>query len=339
MRKKILYTLLSLFIVVAFLLNYIAYNHAYKFTHYADIKENRLKVMDGAKISLKEKIQYIMEGVNVPRPKNVITPPFEYIQKRISTPKGEIEIWENKIVRKPGRSGLARGTVIFFHGYANKKSSLIARAEEFYDMEYNVVLVDFLGSGGSDGSTCSIGYYEAEQVKACYDYVQAKGEKNIYLFGISMGAAAIMKCVKDHQPDVKGIFLECPFGDFKTTVKNRFRNFGLPTFPLADLLMIWGSYHAGYWTYHHNPSEYAKEIHCPTMLLYGEKDYAVSRKEINTIFKNLQGEKKLSIFEKTGHEIYMNHTQQQWLVEVQYFLAFTGTYSSPYYMKGNEVYY
>ena len=188
-----------------------------------------------------------------------------------------------------------------------------------------MVLVDFLGSGGSDGNTCSIGYKEAGQVKACFDYVQSKGEKSIYLFGISMGAVAIMKCIKDFHPDVKGIILECPFGYFKTTVKNRFNNFGVPTFPMADLLMIWGSYHTGYWTYNHNPAEYAKEISCPTLLLHGKNDHAVSKKEIDDIYKNLKEKKTLKTFENTGHDIFTPANIYIWLGVVKNFLIETGT--------------
>ena len=50
-----------------------------------------------------------------------------------------------------------------------------------------------MGSGGSEGNETTIGYKEAEEVKSCYDYVAGQGEKRIFLFGTSMGAAAILK--------------------------------------------------------------------------------------------------------------------------------------------------
>ena len=144
-----------------------------------------------------------------------------------------------------------------------------------------------------------------------------------------MGSVAIMKCVKDNHPDLKGIILECPFGNFKTTVKKRFKNFGIPTFPMADLLMLWGSYHSGYWIYGHNPVDYAKEINCPTLLLYGEWDHAVSRKEIDNMYKNLKGEKTLKVFKRTDHEIYRAHNSKEWVDAIKIFLAETGTYIEP----------
>lgn len=318
MRKKILYTLLIIFMLFVGLINYIAYNHSYNFTHYANIKQNKLKVYDTSKIELSKKIGYILKGVEVPRPENTGSPGFEFKKEKINTSKGNIEIWRTEKEN-------TNGTVLLFHGYANKKSSLISRADLFYHLNYNVVLVDFLGSGGSDGNTVSLGYNEAEQVKACYDHINAKGEKNIYLFGISMGAVAIMKYVKDEKPPVKGIILECPFGYFKTTVKNRFRNFGIPSFPMADILMLWGSYHTGYNTYEHNPADYAKEIKCPTLLMHGEIDHAVSKKEIDDIYNNIKGEKTLKIFENTGHDIFSPKNFDSWYGSVVDFMISTGT--------------
>jgi alpha-beta hydrolase superfamily lysophospholipase len=326
MRKKILYSLLLVFIFLLVGVNYIAYNHSYNFTHYANISQNTLKVYDTSTISWTKKLGYILRGVEVPRPENKQQPLFSFITKKINTPKGNIEIWQNTHPQ-------ANGTVILFHGYNAKKSLLVERADEFYDFGYNVVLVDFLGSGGSDGNTVSIGYYEADQVKAVYDFVKGQGATSIYLFGISMGAVAIMKCMKDYEPEVKGIILECPFGYFKTTVKNRFKNFGIPSFPMADLLMLWGNYHTGYNTYQHNPARYALQIKCPVLLMHGDADHAVSKKEIDDIYNNLQGVKVLKTFEGTGHNIYNAKNWKAWQEAIYQFMVKTGGSPNPFYME------
>lgn len=335
MRKKILYTILILFILVFALLNYIAYNHSYNFTHYANIKENRLKVTDTSSISWQKKVGYILKGVEVPRPQNNNKPVYDYTTELITTPKGSVEVWQTNFED-------SRGTVIMFHGYANRKSSLLSRSYEFIKLGYNVMLVDFLGSGGSDGNTVSIGYYEADQVLTCIDHLEKKGEKNIYLFGISMGAVASMKCVNNHQPQIKGLIVECPFGYFKTTVKNRFKNFGVPTFPMADLLMLWGSYHTGYNCYSHNPVDYASNITCPTLLMHGEKDHAVSKKEIDDIYANLKGEKYLKTFTGTGHDIFLLKNEEEWTNTIRDFMISTKTLegeiiTSPFYLDESEV--
>jgi alpha-beta hydrolase superfamily lysophospholipase len=318
MRKKLTYTFLILFILVLGLLNYVANNHAYNFTHYASINEDSLKVRDESRISVNKKLQYLVLGVPVPRPENISQPSFDFTTAFIQTPKGKIEVWEHA-------TPMPQGTIIMFHGYSNKKSSLIKRANRFIHLGYSVMLVDFLGSGGSEGNFVTIGYQEAEQVKYCFEYAHRENDQPIYLFGISMGAVSIMKCMDDHQLPVKGIILECPFGTLRKTLKNRFNDFGVPAFPMLDLLMIWGSYQMGYWTYSHNPVDYAKNIHCPTLLMHGNWDPGVSKSEIDLIFKNLKGKKTLKRFLFTGHDIFTGKNYKEWNTSVDSFMIETGS--------------
>src|SRR5678809_1487848 len=93
---------------------------------------------------------------------------------------------------------------------------------------YNTLLVDFMGSGGSEGSQTTIGYKEAEEVKTCFDYVVKSGEKRVYLFGTSLGAVAILKGISDYNIDPAGIIIECPFGSMYKTACARFRTMKVP---------------------------------------------------------------------------------------------------------------
>ena len=94
------------------------------------------------------------------------------------------------------------------------------------------MMVDFMGSGGSEGYRTTIGYEEGEEVKDVYNYLVAKGEKNIYLFGTSMGAAAILKALHEYKEVTPaGIIIECPFGSMYKTVCARFKAVSAPSFP------------------------------------------------------------------------------------------------------------
>ena len=115
-----------------------------------------------------------------------------------------------------------------FHGFTGDKSQILDRANEFLSLGYSVLLVDFMGSGGSEGNQATIGYHEAKEVKTCFDYLLQNNEENIYLYGTLMGAAAILKSIKDFDLRPKGIILECPFGTMYKTVANRFSSMGLP---------------------------------------------------------------------------------------------------------------
>lgn len=304
--KRSLWTLATIFV----LMNIVAVFHSYKFTHFADSKTEKTK--NPTQLTTVQKIKTLIFGVSNPRPENTSVPTANYETIKLNSNK-EIECWSIK-TENP------KGTVILFHGFSADKSSMLDKADVFRELGYNTLLVDFMGSGGSEGSQTTIGFLEAEQVKTCYDYLTESGEKNIYLFGTSMGAVAIMKSISDNEISPKGIIIECPFGSMYKTVCARFKTMNAPTFPMAGLLVFWGGLQNRFWAFGHNPTEYAKHINCPTLLLYGAQDEKVSREEIDEIFTNLDGQKNLKIYQNAGHENYLTKYKSEWTQDIQQFL-------------------
>ncbi|MBL7708027.1 MAG: alpha/beta hydrolase [Chitinophagaceae bacterium] len=309
-RKKNFKRLAWSLVVVFILMNIVAYFHAYKFTHFADpaIK----KTADAKKLSTAAKIKTLLLGVNNPRPENIRQPERVFQTIKLQSNK-EIECW---LINADS----SIGTVIIFHGYSGEKSSMLDKAEEFIRLGYNTLLVDFMGSGGSEGRQTTIGYKEAEEVKTCFDYLVSKGEKRIFLFGTSMGAAAVLKSINDYSLTPSGIIIECPFGSLYETTAVRFRSMNAPAFPMAGLLVFWGGVQNGFWGFSYKPTEYAKMVTIPTLLMYGGKDEKVSRKETDNIYNNLNGPKKLVTFSKAGHENYLIDHKEDWVKEVKSFL-------------------
>jgi len=181
--KRSLQTLTLIFV----LMNVVAIFHSYKFTHFAD--SSKEKTEDPKKLTTGQKIFTLMFGVSNPRPENKVVPTSNFETINLKSNK-EIECWSIK-AENP------KGTVILFHGYSGNKSSMLDKSDIFLELGYNTFLVDFMGSGGSEGNQTTIGFLEAEQVKTCFDYLTVKGEQNIVFFGTSMGAVAIMKSISD----------------------------------------------------------------------------------------------------------------------------------------------
>ena len=302
--RRVLWTLLSLLAIA----NIIAFMHAYKFTHFTNSPVERTS----NHLSFAEKLEVVFTGVNNPRPVNKKQPdrPFETIQIKSNK---ELECWLIK-------TDSAKGTIILFHGYGGDKSLMLDKAEQFLNLGYNTLLVDFMGCGGSEGNITTIGFKEAQEVKDCFDYLIKNNFQNISLFGTSMGSAAVMKAIKDYNLKPKSIIIECPFGSMYKTVCKRFQMQGIPSFPMAGLLVFWGGVENNFWAFSHNPEEYAKSIHCPTLLMYGGKDQKVGREEINSIFKNLQGNKQLVTYPLAGHENYLSLYKEKWTNDVKTFL-------------------
>ncbi len=301
-----LWILLAVFV----LLNTMAYFHAYKFTHFVDAEIERTN--SPANLSRSQKLKTLLFGITIPKPENDGEPnlPFETINLRSNK---EIECWFIP-------TSNAIGTVVLFHGFSGEKSSLLDKSEVFNGLGYNTLLVDFMGSGNSEGNQTTIGFLESQQVKTCFEYLKERGESNIYLFGTSMGAVAIMKSLSESDIKPKGIILECPFGTMYQTVCARFESMNAPTFPMAGLLVFWGGIQNGFWAFDHNPTEYAKKINTPTLLLHGARDERVSQKEIQSIFNNLVGEKSKKSYPNAGHENYLLQYKKEWTNDVSIFL-------------------
>ena len=263
-------------------------------------------------MSMPAKLKTAILGVEIPRPANDFTPPCAYETLLIPYPQ-KLEAWYIK-AEKP------KGTVLLFHGYCGKKSSMLSRAHAYINMGYNTLVLDFTGSGGSDGMQTTIGYKEAAQVKACYDYIKARGEQHIVLCGTSMGAVAIMKALNDDALQPSACILECPFGTMYQTTAIRFKLMKLPEYPMAPLLVFWGGLENGFWAFSHNPEQYAKQIHCPTLLIYGERDDRVTRKEIDHIYQNLSCAKQLTCYPAAGHANYLGICPDDWKRDVSSFL-------------------
>jgi hypothetical protein len=292
-------------------MNIVALFHAYKFTHFAD--SDSIKTKSPGKLSTAEKIQVILFGVNNPKPLNQKLPAQKYEVIKLSSNK-EIECWNIQAEE-------SKGTIILFHGYSGNKSSMLDKSDEFLKVGFNVLLVDFMGSGGSEGNQTTIGFKEAAQVKSAFDYIVNQGEENIFLFGTSMGAVAISKAISEYKIQPAGIILECPFGSMYKTTCTRFENMSVPTFPMAPLIVFWGGIENGFWAFSHNPTEYAKDINCPTLLLYGESDKRVSKEEINEIYSNLKGRKTFRGYPLAGHENYLLKYKNEWISDVNKFLS------------------
>lgn len=316
-RRKIFKRLILTLVVVFVFMNIVAILHAYKFTHFANANVEKTKKPE--KLTLGKKLNALLWGVNNTRPTNN-SKPISYYETVVLQSNKKIECWYLK-KEKLSNTDTINGTVILCHGYGSEKSSMLDKAEIFDSLHYNTFLIDFMGSGGSEGNTTTIGYKEAEQVKTAYVFLTNQGVKDIYLFGTSMGAVAIMKAIKDYDLRPKGIIIECPFGTMQQTVEERFKNMSVPTFPMAGLLFFWGGIQNGFWAFNHNPTDYAKHITCATLLLYGEKDKNVSRQEIDNIFANLAGQKRLKTYVFSGHENYLNKYKTEWTHDIANFLT------------------
>ncbi|TMI93901.1 MAG: alpha/beta fold hydrolase [Bacteroidetes bacterium] len=220
----------------------------------------------------------------------------------------------------------SKGTVILFHGLGGNKSLLLGQAYEFMYAEFmyadfNVMLVDLRAHGNSEGNTTTLGVTESEEVKLAFDHIFKTGERNIVLYGLSLGAVVITKAIYDYSLSPSKVILDMPFGNLKNLLEGRARVLGFPEEPFGLLVTFWSGVERGFNGFDHNTCRYVKKIKCPVLLQYGSSDKLVTRQETNSIFKNIASrEKKLVLYETAGHEPFLNKDPVKWRKEISDFL-------------------
>ena len=309
--KRIANSLLKIFFLFFIILNFVVICHAYKFTHYYNVGEVKIKLQKDK--SSWEKTKDLLLGFNAVKQINSI-PDSNYKTIYLITKDNlKLEAWLMQI-QNP------KGTVALFHGHGSKKSAVLTEAYSFQKMGYNTLLVDFRAHGNSEGNTCTIGYKEAEDVKLAYNYLQQQGEKNIVLWGISLGAATITKALNDYGIAPQKIILEMPFGSFPDAVAGRVSIMGLPKEPITTMLTFWGGIENGFWAFSLKPTEYVKKIKCPVLLQHGSKDPRVTETETKEIFDNISTNKKWVEYTESAHQSLCTNEHTKWVTEVSSFL-------------------
>ena len=303
----------NVLLIQLILINISAAFHAYRFTHYYNDDKIRnqqpsqgkpllrtWRLMTGKKLA-KSLIQYYP------------TIPYDTVQLTMANGK-KLEAWYMK-------ADSAKGTVILFHGLGSNKGNVTGEAFEFNSFGYNTMLVDMRAHGNSEGVVNTLGYNESEEVKLAFDHISKKGEKNIILWGMSLGAVIITKAIWQYDIKPQKIILEMPFDRLQDHIRARARISGFPGEPFGFFVTFWTGFEQGYWAYGHKTSRYVKKINCPVLLQWGNSDEYVLKEETDRIFTSISSsQKKLVIYPGAGHVPMLFANASKWDETVSEFL-------------------
>ena len=308
---------IGLALLAAFLvLNVLAYRHAGSMLTY---RANIARTPSPQSLSSWQKAKILVSGIAVPRPENDRLPADVGLVAEsvhfIADDGVRLESW---LITPPD----PRGTVLLFPGYTAARSSLLSEARAFHDLGYAALIVDFRGTGGSDGSVNSLGYHEANNVAAAARYARDRSLPGpLVLYGQSMGGAAVLRAVAILGVRPDAVIVESVFGRLIEAARDRFALMGIPSFPSAELLVFWGGVRAGLPGFAHNPADYARSCTCPTLVLHGAEDRHARLEEAQAIHNGLAGKKKLVVIPDAEHTSLLAVAPDRWRVAVAGFLA------------------
>ena len=284
--------------------------YAYKFTHFYPSSSSTVSSQN-----ILNKTWKLFVGPKFYKNSNEPEPSFTYETITLKTSEGiPIEAWY-------GKTDSSKSCVILLHGYSTNKSFVENEAAVFRQWGYSVLLFDLRGHGKSGGNSTTFGMKETDELQKAYELAKQKGNSKIILYGVSLGAGICIKAVADGNIHPDAIIADVPFASLHQHFKARARVLGFPSEPFASLTTLWIGIEKGYNAFYHDISSYAKKLNCPVLMEWGEEDPLVTRKETESIFKNIISKnKKLVVYPDAGHGSFLEKDPLTWENEMHAFL-------------------
>jgi uncharacterized protein len=218
-------------------------------------------------------------------------------------------------------SGSGKGFLLA-HGNSSDRNSMVARAEYLVSMGYDVIIPDLNGHGETPGKWKTFGIQEALDIENAHLYLKnTRGNAWIGGIGTSLGGASILKAVENGIA-FDGLILESVFSDIRVAARNRLElKFGSNFANLEPLLTLQLPLWTGSSRNQIRPSEWAKSVMCPALILAGQADSRAKPKESEEIYGNIHYRKKwIRIIPGAGHEDLFAFDSRGYKNEVENFL-------------------
>lgn len=190
-------------------------------------------------------------------------------------------------------------TVLLNHGYRGNHSDMSDYAVMFYNMGYNVLMVDHRSSGNSEGKYIGYGYLEAKDNLLWINKIIEKNgqDSDILVMGESMGAATTMMLSGMNPPkQVKCYIEDAGYSSVSEEIKYQAKGmFHLPNWISSFMVPVVSTYSkifAGYDYYQASAVDFLKKNNRAMLFIHGEKDDFVPTKFIDDVYQATQGPKE-----------------------------------------------
>ena len=179
-------------------------------------------------------------------------------------------------------------TLLFFHGNAGKLDNRIYKLNEFEKMDVNYLIFAYRGFSGNKGKPSESGLYE--DALAAKKWLNSKEieDKNIILYGESLGTAIAINLAKDNS--FSGVILESPFTSMETLAKKYY-----PYLPVSILLKD-----------KFNSIDKLNMNNSPLLVMHGEKDRIVPFSMGKQIYSEYKSQKYSYFIENDDHMMDFN---------------------------------
>lgn len=206
--------------------------------------------------------------------------------------------------------------VIVVHGYTNHGKKMATFIRTFYEKGYNVLAPDLLAHGKSKNNFYTMGGFDSKDLANWTKIISKKyNNPDIYLFGVSMGAATVINSLDENLPNnVKGFIADSAYISLKKEFSYQLKKlYHLPAFPILNFASIVAKARANFFIEDIDATNALKNTKLKALILHGDKDTFVPVDNAYLIYDNLKSEKEIHIFKNRKHvQAYYLDKEEYW---------------------------
>jgi len=187
-----------------------------------------------------------------------------------------------------------RGTIIYLHGVADNRGTASNVIRRYTARGFDVIAYDSRAHGDSEGSVCTYGYFEKEDVRRIVDLIE---HGPIVLIGHSLGAAVAIQAAAGDQRIATAVAAET-FSDLRTIARER--AWFLTDNVIARAFLV--AEQSGRFAVDAvSPEQAARKMRAPVLLIHGTDDRETPASHSQRVMSALAGPKRLILVEGAGH--------------------------------------
>jgi uncharacterized protein len=197
-----------------------------------------------------------------------------------------------------------KAVVVVGHGVGDTLESFTDFASRLNARGHTVLLLDFRGHGGSEGSYTTLGGREREDVRAAARSLRDRGlaGSGLVFMGFSMGAVAVLRAAVD-QPDVKAVVVEAPYDTYRDNIAHHaWLLYKIPGWvPIIPIAIAMAGWRADF-----DPDEVdavaaARRLRAPLLAIVDGADDRMPEAVVRRILDAHPGPKRLWVAPDAGH--------------------------------------
>ena len=200
----------------------------------------------------------------------------------------------------------ARATVIMMHGYRSDGFADFSTVFGFYrSMGFNILLPHQRSHLTSEGKYITFGIKERYDCVDWANYISREVGGDIWLLGVSMGAATVMMASCLNLPEsVRGIIADCgftsPWDQLAYVLK---RDYGLPPFPVLNMVNRRFRRMTGVDLRSVSCADALKKCRIPVLFIHGGSDGFVPCEMSHENYESCASEKEIYVSDGADHAV------------------------------------